>query len=95
MTRTTEEVIAEITKFLTGMGGAHDWDDFISIPIKNKRMEAIRIECSDLRDNYPPQTKHQYCSEEGLKRLAEILHTLRTKAATEGSDGSGRPSSHT
>ena len=81
MKRTTDEVITEITKFLSGAGGAHDWDDFISIPIKDKRLDAIRIECSDLRDNYPPGKKRQYCSDEGLKRVEEILHDLKAEAA--------------
>lgn len=86
MKRTTDEVITEITKLLSGVGGVHDWDDFISIPIKDKRLDAIRIECSDLRDNYPPGTKRQYCSDEGLKRLEEILHDLKIEAARKKSD---------
>lgn len=78
MKRTTDEVITEIAKFLSGVGGAHDWDDFISIPIKDRRLDAIRIECSDLRDKYPPGEKRQYCSDEGLERLEEILRGLKT-----------------
>jgi hypothetical protein len=81
MKRTTDEVITEITKFLTGVGGAHDWDDCISIRIKDKRLDAVRIECSDLPDNYPPEKKSHYCNDEGLKRLEEILHDLKTEAA--------------
>ena len=77
--RTLDQVIAEIAKLLSGSGGAHDWDDFISIPIKDKQLDAIRIECSDLRDKYPPGEKRQYCSDEGFKRLEEILHDLRQR----------------
>jgi hypothetical protein len=87
--RTTEEVIREITKFLNGIGGAYDWDDFLTIPIHDRRLDAIRLECLDLRDTYPPGKKRQYCSDEGLKRLEEILHDLKTKAAGEGSDRPG------
>jgi len=42
MKRTTENVMGEIRKFLTGRGGAHDWDDFLSIPIPepiNRKVE--------------------------------------------------------
>jgi hypothetical protein len=52
--RTTEEVIREITKFLNGIGGAYDWDDFLSIPIHDQRLNAIRIECRELPDKNPP-----------------------------------------
>jgi len=39
---------------LSQSGGAHDWDDFISIRIsKNPELEAIRLKCGNLRDLYP------------------------------------------
>lgn len=79
MKRTTEDVIQEISKFLNGAGAAHDWDDFISIPISDPRLDAIRIECSDLRDKYSPGTERKYCSDEGLNRLEEILNDLKAK----------------
>jgi hypothetical protein len=80
MKRTTEEVIQEIAKFLNRVGGAYDWDDFLTIPINDPMLDAIRIECLDLRENYPPGKKRQYCSDEGLKRLEVILSDLKTKA---------------
>ncbi len=79
MKRTAEDVIREISKFLNGAGGAHDWDDFISIPIDDRRLDEIRIECSDLRDKYPPGGQRQFCSDEGLRRLKEILNDLDTE----------------
>ena len=91
MKRTTENVIQEISKFLNGDGAAHDWDDFISIPISDQRLDAIRIECPDLRDKYPPRTQRQYCSDDGLEKLKEILSDLQAKAAREVSDGPGIP----
>lgn len=81
MKRTIDEVISEITKFLNDKGGAHDWDDFISIPINDKELDAIRIECSDLRENYPPGEKRQFCSDEGLERLKVILRNLKEESA--------------
>ena len=74
----TEGVIQEITKFLNGTGGAYDWDDFICIRIQDPTLNAIRIECAELPEKYPPGPR-QYCSDEGLKRLEEILHQLRTR----------------
>ena len=78
MKRTTEEVTREITKFLNGIGGAYDWDDFLTFPIEDQRLEAIRIECAELRDKYPPGNCRQYCSDEGLERLREILKDLQS-----------------
>jgi hypothetical protein len=89
MKRTIDEVITEISKFLNGAGGAYDWDDFVSIPIKDKHLDAIRIECFDLREKYPPGTKRQYCSDEGLKRLEEIFRDLKAEAAKGESDRAG------
>jgi hypothetical protein len=78
MKRTTEEVIGEITRFLSGIGGAYDWDDFLTIPIKDQRLNAIRIECLDLREKFPPESCRQYCSDEGLERLRGILKGLQS-----------------
>ena len=79
MKRTKEEVISEIEKFLMDEGGAYDWDDFLSVPIKNDReLDAIRIECDGLRDKYPPRSNcRQFCSDEGMRRLQELLSGLR------------------
>lgn len=74
----TEDVIQEITKFLNETGGAYDWDDFTSIRIQDPTLNAIRIECAELPDKYPPGPR-QYCGDGGLKRLEEILDQLRTR----------------
>jgi len=80
MRRTLEEVVTEITKFLDGTGGAHDWDDFTSIPINDKQLDMIRIECSDLRDKYPPGRERQFCSDQGIERLKILLGRLTEKS---------------
>jgi hypothetical protein len=82
MRRTTEEVIGEITKFLNGIGGAYDWDDFLTIPIHDQQLNAIRIECAELRDKYPPGSCRQFCGDEGLRRLQEIIDDFRTSGKT-------------
>jgi hypothetical protein len=79
MKRSTEEVIREVEKFLDGAGGVYDWDDFLSIPIHDQGLNAIRIECSGLRDKYPPDNCRQYCGDKGIRRLQEILEELRKK----------------
>jgi len=74
--RTREDVIREIQKFLRDEGGAYDWDEFISVPINDRKLDAIRIECAELPDRYPPPTCHRYCADEGFRRLDQILDAL-------------------
>jgi len=76
MKRSKDDVIREIENFLADTGGAYDWDDFLSIPINDRQLDAIRIECSELREKHPPVGKRQYCSDEGIRRLEEILRSL-------------------
>ena len=73
-----EEVIQEIENFLNGSGGAYDWDDFTTFTIRDQQLNAIRIECAELPDKYPSGNCRQYCSNEGLERLKEIINELRT-----------------
>jgi hypothetical protein len=76
MKRTKEEVLQEIEKFLSGSGGAYDWDDFTSIRIDDPELEKIRAFCGDLPELYPP-TGRQYCAEEGMNQLRKIASDLR------------------
>jgi len=79
MKRSIEETIEEIEKFFAGTGGAHDWDDFTSIRLRNPDMEAVRIECDYLPEKYPPAEGEGYCNEQGLRRLREIVADLRAR----------------
>lgn len=42
--RSPEEVAEFIRDFLEDLGGAWDWDDFISVTIKDPRLDEIRAE---------------------------------------------------
>lgn len=42
MNRTPEEVVQYLRDFLNGTGDPWDWDDFVSIPIADPRLEDIR-----------------------------------------------------
>jgi hypothetical protein len=80
---TREEAVRYIEDFLQDTGGRWDWDDFTSIPIKNDaELDAIRIQCSDLRVDYPPAPgQGGYCNDEGFAVLKSILADLRRKIA--------------
>jgi hypothetical protein len=45
---TADDVADCIEKFIDGLGGRHDWDDFISVPIADDALDAIRRRCAEL-----------------------------------------------
>jgi hypothetical protein len=73
------DVINFIKSFLDETGGEWDWDDFISIPIKDKELDKIRDRCASLPEEFPPTAKGQYCNEEGLRVLQEYVEILEDK----------------
>jgi len=81
VTTTAEEVAEAIETFLEGRGSSHDWDDFISIPIADPALEAIRLRCGGLPEEFPSRDNHQYCSLEGEQVLRTYVAQLRGRAA--------------
>lgn len=75
--RTRVDVILEIEKFLSGRGGAYDWDDFTVFPISDANLDGIREFCATLPDRYPPTTCGQYCNGAGIVELKQVLAKLR------------------
>ncbi len=71
--RTAEEVAGFIRDFIEGTGGAWDWDDFISVSIKDPRLEAIRSEASFVE---LPVT------ESGLEELKRLMRKAEALADT-------------
>lgn len=85
MERSAQEVIAIIENFVEGTGGARDWDDFISIRIRDPLLESVRIECAELPNKYPATTIGYYCGDEGLSRLHRIAADLRIRRSESNS----------
>jgi hypothetical protein len=79
--RTRAEVAEIIATFLSGGGGAWDWDDFISIRIKDPSLDAIRVQCAALRDDYPPSVPSHYCGDAGMTILRSLAEALRRGVA--------------
>jgi hypothetical protein len=74
-------VISIIQCFLDGTAGKWDWDDFISVPIKDDPfLEEIRKRCAALPEEFPPDKSGQYCNEEGVKILKEYTRILQEKS---------------
>lgn len=71
--RSPEEVAGFIRDFVEDSGGDWDWDDFISVTIKNPKLEEIRAEASMVELPLSPAGIDE------LKRLlakAEELHRI-------------------
>ena len=75
MIRYTRAEVAEIVEsFIEGTSGRWDWDDFLSIPIDDPYLDAIRLRCNSTYD----EAYHGYwCGPEGLNELRRILQELR------------------
>jgi hypothetical protein len=79
---TPADVAQEIRTFLAGSAGDWDWDDFLSIRIKDPRLDAIRRRCNSIPDEYPPIGKG-YCNEAGRAVLAELADEAERLAPRE------------
>ena len=77
--KTTKGEIAQVIDDFLWEGGRWDWDDFISVRIKDDpEFDAIRIRCAELPDFYPPVRPGSYCSDDGIRVLESILKDLRS-----------------
>ncbi len=74
--RTPIEVGIIIRGFLNGTGGKWDWDDFISTPLSDSRLDEVRRLCGELPDRFPPHEEGSYCDENGLQLLRQIAADL-------------------
>ncbi len=81
MHRTSAEVANIIRQFLDGTGEKWDWDDFISIPISDSRLDEIRKTCGELPERFPPRESGWYCSENGMKVLREVAADLTSRSS--------------
>ena len=62
--RTAFEVVGYLRQFLDGGGGEWDWDDFISVPIADARLDDIRRKAAAV--DVP-------ATDEGLMILRQLL----------------------
>jgi hypothetical protein len=74
---TKAEVEKTLQSFLDGTDGKWDWDDFVSVPIKDPVLDSIRerLSASDTGGEYPPAT------EAGRKIIQQLLEELSRYAA--------------
>ena len=83
---TSAEVADIIESFIEASDGPRDWDEFISISMDDPELEAIRLHCKRLPQEYPPKHRAEYCGSEGMEVLLRYVTKLR---AGEGKNGVG------
>ncbi len=75
--RSRREVADIIENFLNGRSGERDWDDFISVPIRDEELNQIRLRCAALPEEFPAYRSDEYCSNAGREVLKNYATELR------------------
>ena len=78
------EVADLIERFVNGTGtDPWEWDDFVSVPIPDPRLESIRQRCASLADDFPANAPGSYCGPEGENVLRDVIRELRGDSGGE------------
>lgn len=85
MTQELDEAIVTIREFLDGTGNMWAWDDFLSVPPRDPRVIALQGFCRQLRADYPPLNKGDYCSDAGKDRLRTFVADQMRAASSQAS----------
>jgi len=78
--QTPSDVARALEDFVNGTGSRWDWDDFVSHPIQDPALEAIRVRCLTLDREFPPEKPGQFCGERGRDILREYARQLRQES---------------
>ncbi len=76
---TSIEVAEIIRNFLEDKGDPYEWGDFLCISIQDKNLDEIRRQCNALSERYPAVQSGQFCNDEGIRELKNILNSLQEK----------------
>lgn len=90
MKMTRREAAQVIRSFVDGTAGRWDWDDFTSIPIEDRKLDAIRKYANDIYDLFPAQEPGHYCNAAGTAELTRIAAILES-GEDYGVDDNGVP----
>jgi len=74
-------IATAIESFLDGTCGQGDWDDFISLPISDPKLDDIRRRCRALSAESPPKEPGHYCGRAGFEVLRRFVRELREESA--------------
>ena len=82
MKRTPEEVANTIEGFVNGTGNQWAWDGFTSIRLDDPALEAIRQEVVSIPVEFPPANPRDYCNEQGMEQMRQIVRDLRASSSS-------------
>jgi hypothetical protein len=71
------EMADMIEQFTQGICWQRVWDDFCTVPIIDPQLDAIRMRCADLPQEFPSTQKGHYCSEAGFDVMRAMVRELR------------------
>jgi hypothetical protein len=74
------EIADLIERFLDGDASPREWDDFESVRLEDPELDAIRVECAEVRRNHPAERSDRFCSEEGASVLRAIAGRIRRES---------------
>jgi hypothetical protein len=74
---TAQDVRDILMRFLDETAGPYEWDNFISVPIRDPRLDAIRQRCNSLPVEFPPEVSGHYCNESGINVMRKLIQQLR------------------
>ena len=75
-----DEVASAIDDFLGDRSGRYEWDDFISTPLSDPSLEAIRETAAATHERFPPADGGGWCNEEGVAVLRQLAARAREYA---------------
>ncbi len=74
------DVADTIEAFLTAGDRPHDWNRFLESLLADPTLDAVRLRCRHLPEEFPPKFAGEYCSEAGKDVLRQAILQLRQAA---------------
>jgi hypothetical protein len=73
-----KQICKELKNIINGKD-PYAWDDFTSIPLKDPRLEAIRMRVAKLDEEFPPQTKGELFGPGGFEVIRGFIRELESE----------------
>jgi hypothetical protein len=74
--RSAKEIQGVLTRFLSEPADPYEFDDFISTPLDDPSLEAIRTRCNSLPVEFPPEHPGNYCGQGGAEVIRRFIAEL-------------------
>jgi hypothetical protein len=75
------EVRATLQRIVDGTAGAYELDDCFSVKFSDSRLESIRLRLWRLPDEFPPESKGNFCGQAGMDVMRGWIQDLSDENA--------------